>query len=115
LDLRFGLAMLIALCLTLAAASGLAAHAWLPAGIGLFVVGWVLQFIGHYFEGRKPAFVDDLIGLLVGPLFIAAETAFMLGLRHGPAFVRGLRRGMRPDAESKAGPPRFRPLTAPAP
>jgi len=24
------------------------------AGLGLFVIGWVLQFIGHYFEGRKP-------------------------------------------------------------
>jgi uncharacterized membrane protein YGL010W len=26
----------------------------------------VIQFIGHWYEGRKPAFVDDLIGLLVG-------------------------------------------------
>lgn len=37
--------------------------------------------MGHYFEGRKPAFVDDLIGLLIGPLFIAAEAGFLLGLR----------------------------------
>ena len=43
------------------------------AGLGLFVIGWVFQFIGHYFEGRKPAFVDDLVGLLVGPMFVVGE------------------------------------------
>ena len=49
---------------------------WLALGIGLFFVGWVIQFIGHIFEGRKPAFVDDLIGLVVGPLFVVAEAGF---------------------------------------
>lgn len=48
-------------------------------GVGFFFVGWVIQFIGHYYEGRKPAFVDDLVGLLVGPMFIVAEWMFMLG------------------------------------
>ena len=52
---------------------------WLGSSIGLFVVGWVLQFIGHYFEGKKPAFVDDLVGLLIGPLFVMAEVLFLLG------------------------------------
>jgi uncharacterized membrane protein YGL010W len=49
----------------LAQALGLAV--W-QAGLGLFFIGWVLQFIGHYFEGRKPAFVDDVVGLLKGHL-----------------------------------------------
>ena len=39
---------------------------WLSAGLGAFVVGWLIQFIGHYYEGKKPAFVDDLRGLLGG-------------------------------------------------
>lgn len=52
---------------------------WLGTGLGTFVVGWVLQFIGHFWEGRKPAFVDDLRGLLVGPLFVLAEAWFALG------------------------------------
>lgn len=52
---------------------------WLGWGGGLFVVGWVIQFVGHYYEGRKPAFADDLIGLLVGPMFVVAEWTFMLG------------------------------------
>jgi len=54
---------------------------WLGWGLGLFLVGWVIQFVGHYYEGRKPAFVDDVMGLAVGPLFIVAEVAFWLGLR----------------------------------
>ncbi|MFM7317479.1 MAG: DUF962 domain-containing protein, partial [bacterium] len=28
---------------------------WLACGIGSFVVGWVFQFVGHHFEGKKPA------------------------------------------------------------
>ena len=54
---------------------------WLVSGVGLFVVGWVIQFVGHYYEGRKPAFVDDLMGLIVGPLFVVAELGFLVGLR----------------------------------
>lgn len=74
--------------------------AWLATGIGLFVVGWIIQFIGHYYEGRKPAFVDDIIGLMIGPLFVWAEVVFALGLRQelvkaiearvGPAHIRDL-------------------------
>ncbi|OCQ22469.1 hypothetical protein A7985_00425 [Pseudoalteromonas luteoviolacea] len=48
-------------------------------GAGLFVIGWIIQFVGHYFEGKKPAFVDDLIGLLIGPLFVLTEVLFKLG------------------------------------
>lgn len=52
---------------------------WLAISVGLFVIGWIIQFIGHYFEGKKPAFVDDIMGLAIGPLFVVAEWAFMLG------------------------------------
>ena len=61
----------------LAQALGLAV--W-QAGLGLFFIGWLIQFIGHYFEGRKPAFVDDLVGLLVGPMFVVGEVLMALGL-----------------------------------
>tara|TARA_Y100001951_G_scaffold96007_1_gene94170 strand:- start:16796 stop:17377 length:582 start_codon:yes stop_codon:yes gene_type:complete len=84
LDTRFGLVMSLLLALCLWAAAGLAVAGtalWLSAGLGLFVVGWVIQFVGHYYEGRKPAFVDDVMGLMVGPLFVVAELAFLLGLR----------------------------------
>ena len=55
--------------------------AWLSLSIGIFIVGWVFQFIGHFYEKKKPAFMDDLVGLAVGPLFVLAEMVFMLGFR----------------------------------
>jgi uncharacterized membrane protein YGL010W len=68
--------------------------AWLGWSLGSFVVGWVFQFIGHFWEGRKPAFVDDLRGLLIGPMFVVAELAFALG-----AF-----RALHTAIEAAAGP-----------
>jgi uncharacterized membrane protein YGL010W len=53
---------------------------WLSWGLGLFVVGWIIQAVGHVYEGRKPAFVDDLMGLVIGPLFVLCEALFAVGL-----------------------------------
>jgi len=37
----------------------------------LFVAGWIFQFIGHsVYEKRNPAFFNNLVHLLVGPLWI---------------------------------------------
>ncbi|MFP5427920.1 MAG: DUF962 domain-containing protein [Gammaproteobacteria bacterium] len=83
LDLCLGLVMglLLGLCLWLGQMLALQSTGlWLSAGLGAFVLGWIIQFVGHYYEGRKPAFVDDLSGLIIGPLFVVAEAAFMLGL-----------------------------------
>ncbi|MDA6066721.1 DUF962 domain-containing protein [Idiomarina abyssalis] len=84
LDIKLGLLMTVMLWLSLAIGRDIAAlptMLWLSWGIGLFVVGWIFQFIGHYFEGRKPAFVDDIMGLAIGPLFVVAEVVFILGFR----------------------------------
>lgn len=35
--------------------------------LAVFVVMWILQFIGHHIEGKKPSFLKDLQFLLVGP------------------------------------------------
>ena len=35
--------------------------------LGLFIVMWILQFIGHHVEGKKPSFFEDLRYLLIGP------------------------------------------------
>lgn len=42
----------------------------LVTSIGVFVLAWIGQFIGHHIEGRKPSFFDDLRFLLIGPLFV---------------------------------------------
>jgi uncharacterized membrane protein YGL010W len=84
LDLRLGAVMAAWLAVFLALAHVLAAQPtalWLTAGIGLFVVGWGIQFLGHHYEGRKPAFVDDIVGLLIGPLFLVVKLAFALDWR----------------------------------
>ena len=47
--------------------------------ISVFVIGWVIQFIGHHYEKAKPAFFDDINQLLIGPLFVIAEVYFLLG------------------------------------
>jgi uncharacterized membrane protein YGL010W len=50
--------------------------------LATFVGGWILQLIGHtVFEKRRPAFTDNLIQLLIGPLFFAAEILFFLGFK----------------------------------
>ena len=75
--------------LLVALAHGLApqAAAWGLApwqlALVLFVVGWAFQFVGHYWEGRKPAFVDDIVGLLVGPMFVVGEVLMVAGLLGG--------------------------------
>ena len=82
--------------------SGGSVPVWLGWGVGFFVVGWLIQFVGHWYEGRKPAFVDDVVGLVVAPMFIVAEAMFMLGWnkpllseierRAGPTTMRDMAR-----------------------
>jgi uncharacterized membrane protein YGL010W len=55
--------------------------ATLGIALALFVAGWALQFLGHKYEGMKPAFYDDVKQLLIGPLFVCAEVFFMLGAK----------------------------------
>lgn len=84
LDKIFGVLMLIIFAIAYPFAYKIAQmdmSTWLMLSIGIFVVGWVFQFIGHFYEKKKPAFVDDLVGLAIGPLFVLAEFVFLLGMR----------------------------------
>jgi uncharacterized membrane protein YGL010W len=85
LDFGLGLTMAVTLFVFCAASSEIT-HRWgngmaLSIAAAVFVVGWIIQFVGHKFEGVKPAFFDDVKQLLIGPLFVAAEAAFLLGMR----------------------------------
>lgn len=95
----------VALLLLLAhQVSGGGVGPWLGWGLGFFLVGWALQFAGHYYEGRRPALADDSVGLLVGPLFVVME---LLGLL-------GLFKALISEIESHVGPTTLRNLAHPA-
>ncbi|HYP00298.1 MAG TPA: DUF962 domain-containing protein [Pyrinomonadaceae bacterium] len=48
--------------------------------LALFVVGWILQFVGHWIEGNQPAFFRNPVYLLVGPLWVARRALSAVGL-----------------------------------
>jgi len=85
LDRVFGLTMAVVLFAMCAAASEITARTSTGAALawaaGIFTVGWALQFLGHKFEGMKPAFFDDVMQLIIGPLFVCAEVFFLLGAK----------------------------------
>ena len=62
-----------------------AAHLGPGPSIAIFAatafVGVVVQGLGHVFEGRKPALVDNFSQVFNAPLFLVCEIVFALGLR----------------------------------
>lgn len=48
--------------------------------LGVFVVAWIGQFVGHKIEGKKPSFFEDLRFLLIGPVFVLSFLYRRLGL-----------------------------------
>ncbi len=40
------------------------------AALVIFIAAWIGQFVGHYYEGAKPSFLEDLQYLMIGPLFV---------------------------------------------
>jgi uncharacterized membrane protein YGL010W len=97
LDVPLALAMLVVTAVLVYLGQTLAdlgtAAGWTWFGI-LFVGGWILQLVGHVFEGRKPALVDNLVGIFIAPLFLCAEVFFALGYKprlHAAAQERALR------------------------
>ncbi|MCI0389191.1 MAG: DUF962 domain-containing protein [Acidobacteria bacterium] len=65
---------LIAISLPLFVATIFAQGLWaVPAP--MFVAGWALQFIGHWFEGKPPEFFSDWRFLFVGLRWWLAKMA----------------------------------------
>jgi uncharacterized membrane protein YGL010W len=50
-----------------------------------FIGGWAIQFIGHVFEGRRPALFDNAVQVFMAPPFLIAEMLFAAGLEQGLA------------------------------
>ncbi len=64
----------------LQAALGIGGLFWLA--LGVFVLAWIAQFIGHKIEGRKPSFLTDLTYLLIGPAWVLAKLYRKLGWKY---------------------------------
>jgi uncharacterized membrane protein YGL010W len=67
-----------------------AAMLWIIQGMGrqlvaisisVFIGAWILQFIGHKIEGKKPSFFEDVQYLWVGPLFVLSKLFVKLGVK----------------------------------
>ena len=107
LDRVLGVAMAIVMFLLCAAASEVSAR--FPTGgtlgiaLAVFTVGWALQFLGHKYEGMKPAFFDDVRQLSIGPLFVCAEAFFLLGGR--PDLRRYIESRVGPTVPRRDGAP----------
>ncbi len=80
LSLVFLALMLLWAALTIALVFAMGALV-LPLSLGLFTGAWILQFIGHRIEGKKPSFLEDIQYLWVGPLFVLSKLFGRLGLR----------------------------------
>jgi uncharacterized membrane protein YGL010W len=82
--------------------------------LAAFFGGWLIQLIGHAFEGKRPALADNLLQIFNAPLFLTAEVAFLLGCRqdlrraagprHAPPFAEEGPHVVGPRSLEKTGP-----------
>src|SRR6516162_8056123 len=85
-DIIIGLAIVGISIPLLFAAGAIAIHVsilwvWVIA-VGLFVLGWALQIVGHrLFEGKRPTLLDNPVQMLISPMYIFAKLFVTLGLR----------------------------------
>lgn len=50
--------------------------------LAVFVITWILQFVGHKIEGKKPSFLKDLQFLLIGPIWLLSFVLKKMGIRY---------------------------------
>ncbi len=60
---------------------GLRTPLWMLC-VGIFVLAWIGQFIGHLVEGKRPSFFQDLQFLMIGPMWLLSFVYQRLGIRY---------------------------------
>lgn len=60
---------------------GQVTNLWLACLVA-FTAAWILQFIGHHIEGKKPSFFQDLQFLLIGPAWLLGFVFRRLGVKY---------------------------------
>jgi uncharacterized membrane protein YGL010W len=80
--LAAGSLVLLSLMLWSVAALDRAMHpeVWMIC-VGLFVLAWIGQFIGHAIEGKRPSFFKDLQFLMIGPIWLLSNLYKRLGIK----------------------------------
>lgn len=71
------LALSIALCVATGACGALLL--WIASSV--WIAAWIVQVYGHHLEGAKPSFLDDLLFLLIGPLFVQQKLQCRISAR----------------------------------
>lgn len=94
LDLGIGIIMAVVMAIAWYAAEALTGALGTPSAVwsaflALFVGGWVLQFLGHHYEGKRPALLDNVFQGFIGPMFLVAETFVVMGQRSDLAASMG--------------------------
>lgn len=85
MNFRLGIGMLVLTVLSFYFSEAIelmvAGRLWMVM-LGIFVVSWIFQFVGHGIEGKKPSFAQDLQFFLIGPLWIIGALYRGLGIRY---------------------------------
>ncbi|MGH6612307.1 MAG: DUF962 domain-containing protein [Burkholderiaceae bacterium] len=88
LDAVLAAAMTLFVVVLLVAAHGVASEGTRPALVmfaATFIGGWALQLLGHVFEGKRPALMDNLFQIFIAPIFLMAEVFFAFGYKRDVA------------------------------
>ncbi len=49
--------------------------------LGIFVIAWIVQFVGHNHEGKKPSFLKDIQFLMIGPAWTMSHLFEAVGIK----------------------------------
>lgn len=82
LPLAIGMLAISLVCLWACSALQAAGQSVMWWSVGVFVVMWVFQFIGHHVEGKKPSFFKDIQFLLIGPAWVIAFLYRKLNIKY---------------------------------
>ncbi len=71
--------VLVALLAVVRWLSGFETPLWITC-VGIFVLAWIGQFIGHIMEGKRPSFFKDVQFLMIGPMWLLSHVYRRVGI-----------------------------------
>jgi uncharacterized membrane protein YGL010W len=80
------LSLPLAIGMALFASGSLYSFAYVPqllwVCLAVWVTAWIVQFVGHKIEGKKPSFLKDVFFLLIGPIYLLHFIYKHLGIKY---------------------------------